>query len=113
MAICGLVITINALSDVSSEDDRALIEARQEALLGRLARDPRITLGEPNRGRLPLVLETTDKADYLRCWDELEGLAEVASLELASIHFDEGELEYEVGVAQRAQEPPAQRREAE
>lgn len=106
MAICGLVITIDASCDVSLEERRA-------ALIARLASDQRITLGDPTGGRLPLVLETTDKADYLRSWDDLEALAEVGSLELACIHFEDGELEYEVARAEERDVARATRREAE
>lgn len=44
---------------------------RRKAALEALARDPRLTLGEANGNRLPVVLDTRDQREDDALWREL------------------------------------------
>lgn len=91
MAISGLVLTLG--------DDARGIEA-----LERLARDPRLTLGDRFGSRLAVVAETNGIEADRDLWDDLRALPGVLSVELSFVQFDEESEEASEG---QTSSPPA------
>ncbi len=102
MAICGLVITL--------EGDAP----QRAATLARLADEPGITVGWPaaedqevvaEAARVPAVLESEGKAEYLARWRRVAELSGVAHVDLAYVHYDESDGVDDTGRAGYSDEP--------
>lgn len=74
MAISGLVLTIKP----DAADD----------VLTRLIGDDRLTVGERQGHRLPVVAETASAAADRALWEELGAIPGVVRVDVASVHFD-------------------------
>jgi hypothetical protein len=77
MPILGVVAVLS-----SRPDERA-------AALAALQADPRVTPGDPQGDRLPLVLETRDRADDKACWAALEAIPGLVALDVAFADFSD------------------------
>lgn len=76
MAVSALVVTLPA--DLERRTD----------VMARLAADPRITIGEPVRERLPIVTETADARNSARLVERLEEIDGVR-VDLVAVCFEE------------------------
>ncbi|MGZ3419807.1 MAG: hypothetical protein ACXWUG_18415 [Polyangiales bacterium] len=76
MTVSGLVVTL-------ADDD----DARARALAA-LACDPRVTCGEPQGLRLPVVTETTSLNEAEELFDALKVLQGVSFVDVVSIDFE-------------------------
>lgn len=85
MAISGLVLTI--------ESDAA------DDVLTRLRGDDRLTVGERQGHRLPVVAETASAAADRALWEELGAIPGVARVDVASVHFDRDDAGASAGPA--------------
>lgn len=63
-------------------------EERETALCA-LQADPRVTLGEAHGDRLPLVLETRDRAEDASAWRALQAVPGVWALEVVFAEFSD------------------------
>jgi len=77
MPVLGAVLTLH---------DQPTLRA---GALSALSTDPRITVGEPQRGRLPVVLATDTRADDKALWRSLEELPGITHLELVTADFSD------------------------
>jgi nitrate reductase NapAB chaperone NapD len=85
MPISGLVVTL----------DREP-EARDRALAA-LTIDPRVTCGEPQGLRLPIVTETDDLESAEDLVEALGRIPGISFVDVVSVHFDDDNEEDEAG----------------
>ena len=65
------------------------IPGKMDTLRTTLAQDPRITLGEPQDDRLPVVAVTSNRIDDKQLWRDLEFNDNIRFFELAFADFSD------------------------
>lgn len=77
MPVLGAVLTLSDQPDLAA------------GTLSQLSADPRVTVGPPQRGRLPVVLSTDTRAEDKALWRSLEEQPGITHLELAYADFSD------------------------
>ncbi len=96
MPTSGLVITANQVADVA-------------LVLTAIASDPHVEPGQPAGNRIPLVLDTPDKATDKRLWDWLGALPGVAHVDVAFIYLGESHEEGSPNASDESNNPQSRR----
>lgn len=77
MGVSGLVVTAD--------------EGSLAGVCAALAADPRVTLGDPEGPRLPIVVETAGLVEDDQIWAWLHSVPGVRFVDVAYVHFGQGE----------------------
>ena len=77
MPVSGLLLTLSTRGDLA------------EAALDRLKSDPKIEVGSAHGRRLPIVLDTSNRAENDRYWQRLQEDPGIAYIDVTCVYFDQ------------------------